>query len=177
LFRPAPRPSAAEAARAFSAALRAQFGAHAPPLCEASFDEAMRSGPAQGRPVLIFLHSELHADAAEFLGAALCTPEVAAAVAAVNYVVWGGAVHEPSGWEAAMRLEAAAFPFLGVYTPREGNTFSRVWALEGGPLLGGAELAAVLRHVGGSAREAATRVAALRTAADRERELREEQER
>jgi hypothetical protein len=176
-FSPAARPSPADAARAFSASLRSQFGALAPPLSESSFDEAMRSAPPAGRPILVYLHSELHADAAEFLRAGLCTPEVSAAIAAVGYVVWGGAVHEPSAWEAALRLEAAAFPFLGVYTPSEGNTFSRVWVLEGGPLLSGAELAAVLRHVGSGARAASTRVASARTAAESERQLRQQQQR
>ena len=140
----------------------------------------MRSAPPAGRPVLVYLHSELHADASEFLRSGLCTAEVSAALAAVGFVVWGGAVHEPSGWEAALRLEAAAFPFLGVYTPTAAGAafaFTRVWALEGGPLPAGAELAAVLRHVGGSARAASTRVAAARGAADMERQLREQQER
>jgi len=82
--------------------------------------------PSALRPVLIFLHSRLHQDTQEFILNALTRPEfvevrariLAAAVAAprqaccllqfvsANFIVWGGCVQEPDGFDAAGRFDA-----------------------------------------------------------------------
>ena len=152
------------------------------------FDEAIVSGQRANRPVLIYLQSDLHGDTEDFLRGALCTQEVCEAVRSVGYVAWAGRVHERSGWEASVKLEAAGFPFLAVFMPQPARSGGgaatralRVWSMEGGALPAAAALAADLRRWGAQARGALEEASAGRRATERarsyEREIRDAQER
>ena len=134
---PATPPDAVAAARAFAASL-SSHGPHVPPLFLGSYVDALRAARLANRPALLYVQSDIHADGASFLSGALCTAEVCAAITRSRAIVWGGAVHEKSGWDAARSLDVAGFPFLGLYTHDAGGersaeheSFVRVWALEG----------------------------------------------
>lgn len=155
-----------------------------PLFSEGGFDEVMREGQRRNCPVMVYLHSDLHGDTEDFLRGTLCTQEVCEAVQGVGYLSWVGRVHEKVGWEASLKLEAHAFPFLAVFMPQEGPAgvrSVRVWAMEGGPLPTPTVLGGELRKWGSAARgvlevAAATRAGAA-AARNWERELRVTQER
>jgi hypothetical protein len=164
--------------------LFSRYGPHVPSFSEGGFDEVMREGQRRNCPVMVYLHSDLHGDTEDFLRGTLCTQEVCEAVQGVGYLSWVGRVHERVGWEASLKLEAHAFPFLAVFMPQEGPAgvrSVRVWALEGGPLPSPTTLGGELRKWGSAARgvlegAAATRAGAA-AARNWERELRVTQER
>ena len=83
----------------------------------------MREGQRRNCPVMVYLHSDLHGDTEDFLRGTLCTQEVCEAVQGVGYLSWVGRVHEKVGWEASLKLEAHAFPFLERLCLEEGATF------------------------------------------------------
>lgn len=188
LFSAAARQDPAAAAASCADSLRSAYGPHVPGFQALGFDEAMVLGQRTSRPVLVYLQSDLHTDTEDFLRSTLCTAEVCEVVRSVGYVAWAGRVHEPSGWEASLKLEATGFPFLAVFMPqassgaRGPSTRSvRVWAMEGSPVPSSAALAADLRRWGAQARGVLEEDSAGRRAQERarnvEREMRENQER
>ncbi len=154
-----------------------------PALLEGSYSEALAAGRSRNCPVLLYLQSDLHADTSDFLKSTFCTRAVCEAVEREGVQAWGGRVHEPDGWEAALRLEASGFPFLGLYVQNGSSSssstvkYKRLWAQEGGPLLSAEALAAEIRKACSSARAGVERVSASERHANYERLVRETQER
>ena len=64
-------------ARRFVEHLRTQYPrAVLPNFYEGSYSEALRAAETSATPLLVFLHSDLHQDAADFVEKAFCTAQV-----------------------------------------------------------------------------------------------------
>jgi hypothetical protein len=145
-----------EAARVFSSTLRAWHGdAHVPAFFAGSYHEALDEGRRKRKAVLLYLHSRLHADG-KALSGAVCAPAVRAACEETGAIAWAGDVAHADSWDAATRMDAAAFPFVGIYAYVGGNesgsggaassgTYKRLWVREGAGVAADA-LAAALRN-------------------------------
>ena len=178
-------PTAAAQARAFSDALLARFGAALVPALEPTgFEQALQRGARESRAVLVYLHSDLHGDTAEFLRCAFCTAPLRDALRDGNALCWAGSVHAPDGLAAAAQLQVAGFPFLGVYTGDPGGggggsgrraQYQQLWTHEG--LTTAAALAAELMRVTAATRARLEAARQLARARDAEREMAAEQDR
>jgi UBX domain len=130
---------------------------------------------------MIFLHSEIHQDASDFIRQTLTNADFLAFLTSNNFIIWGAIVHAVDGCEAAEFFSAAAFPFLGVYAVTAQSTvarprYQRVWAHEGG-YVSATDLLAKMREKCGAALTTLETVAAERASREYERRLREEQDR
>lgn len=172
-------------ARAFAASLRTRYNLsesqQLPALAESSYTEALQRANRELRPLLIFLHSEIHQDASDFIRLTLANPEFLAYLTANNFIVWGASVHTVDGYEASSWFSAAAFPFLGCYAVTPQSTvqrpkYQRVWAHEGG-FIAAADLLAAMREKCTAALTVLETVSAERASREYERRLREEQDR
>ena len=108
-----------------------------PVFFEGACTEALATARARSIPLLIFLHSDLHEDADEFVCGVLADAAVSAYMSE-NFVVWGGSLQTSEGYAAAELFGAAGYPFVGVYVPLATSSSqgtaraARAWTLEGG---------------------------------------------
>jgi FAS-associated factor 2 len=163
------------------AGLRQRYGVSdaLPSFAESSDKEALQRCERELKPVLVYLHSDIHGDSAAFVRGTLTHPELVA-FANENFICWAANVHEIDGCEAAARYSAAGFPFVGVFALAPGSTstrpkYQRVCALEG--YATGPELLAKLQAGSAAALTRLETMAAERASRVYERQLREEQDR
>jgi FAS-associated factor 2 len=110
--------------------------ARLPTFQETSVEEALAQSNRTLKPLLIYLHTDLHEASAQFVRQTLSDP-VFCDFIEQTFVVWGASVHNTDGFAAASKFSAAGFPFIGVYAPVTGSTVSRpkyqrVWSHEDG---------------------------------------------
>lgn len=170
----------ASRAREFVDGLQRSYGPHVPAFRECALSEALAACDAECRPLLVYLQSDLHEDAQSFASGALCMQPFCDFVNS-RFILWGASVHGVDGYDASLRFDADAYPFLAVYTLGRGSTarapkYARVWAHDGG-FLPAADLVA---RIQGGCEQVLTQMETLqaeRLAREHDRELRAEQER
>ncbi|RHY45665.1 hypothetical protein DYB34_003731 [Aphanomyces astaci] len=123
------RDSPEDMAAALHNSLRQEYGDRCPDFMHVPFREATTLAKTEGKFLLIYLHSEVHQDAAAFCKNSLCTDDVQAFAAAHdNVLFWAGSVLAPEGYSVSLSLGAASFPFLCMVlsTPRGLNIVDKV---------------------------------------------------
>ncbi|RQM26085.1 hypothetical protein B5M09_002522 [Aphanomyces astaci] len=123
------RDSPEDMAAALHNSLRQEYGDRCPDFMHVPFREATTLAKTEGKFLLIYLHSEVHQDAAAFCKNSLCTDDVQSFAAAHdNVLFWAGSVLAPEGYSVSLSLGAASFPFLCMVlsTPRGLNIVDKV---------------------------------------------------
>eukprot|EP00727_Mastigamoeba_balamuthi_P002122 m51a1_g11907 putative fas-associated factor 2-b-like (412) ;mRNA; f:629449-630949 len=102
---------------AFTRRFEEAYGTLHPPFFQGSLSQALSRSRADSRLLLIYLHSEHHADTPSFCRGTLCTEAVCSFVAE-HMVMWAGDVSQPQGFSLLNSLEVSAFPFCAVVAAR-----------------------------------------------------------
>ncbi|ETW08000.1 hypothetical protein H310_02381 [Aphanomyces invadans] len=125
-----PTPDTPESmAASLQSSLRREYGDHCPDFVQLSFRDTTNLAKADGKFLLVYLHSEVHQDTPSFCKNALCTDDMQAFVAGHdNVLFWAGSVLQPEGYSVSLSLGAASFPFLCLVlsTPRGINIVDKV---------------------------------------------------
>lgn len=77
-----------------------------------SYDEVLRTCQQEARIACIVLVSEEHDDVAEFKRSTLTDPTFVKLLYDNNVIVWGGDVRDQDAWSAAEKLQATTYPFV-----------------------------------------------------------------
>jgi len=88
-----------------------------PRLHSQSYSSAVLQAHRQGRFVLVYLHSPMHEDTADFCRQTFCRGAVARATE-THLVTWAGSVHDVEGYSLSQQLQATAYPFLALLIAR-----------------------------------------------------------
>lgn len=188
---PRPPPTVTQQASEFIQQLRNKYyseggvaeGVVFPPFEQSGFELALQKGARENRAVLVYIHSDLHGDTAEFVSKVLLTSSVANIIRSGQLIVWGGSVHSVDGLSATVALQVTGFPFLGLYTGygsvSSGNSqqrarYAQIWTHEG--LLSVNELVATLTRLTASTRDTLERTRLQQNERNAERVMRNEQE-
>ena len=170
----------AQSSRAFVARLASIGRSTALEFFTGSYSEALRQGSRESRPVLLYLHSDLHEDSDDFVKDVLFAAEVQSLIRANNMIVWAGSVHYLDGFEASSRFGVSAYPFATVCVPasttRTGQQqYAKLWSCGGLPPL--QEFVSSLRASVGRFTTQVEVARAEESAVLQERELAQEQDR
>lgn len=133
--------NAVQASREFATRLSRTGIASPPEFFAGTYSEALRQASRDSRPVLLYLHSDLHSDSEEFVRDIIFTDAVKNVIRQNNLIVWAGNVHDLDGSEAAARFGVTAYPFAAVCVPastsRTGQPqYAKIWSCAGLPALG-----------------------------------------
>ena len=151
-------------------------------------------GAREDRSILIYLHSQIHGDTADFLKYGLCTPEVTQIIYDSNILCWAGSVHTVDGYDAAQKLGVTGYPFIGIYdgtlssssstnnsstrntstTNTSVPTYNQRWTHEGS-LIKSTELVTIIKSVCQASRNIINQIVAEQIAREEERTLQEDQ--
>jgi FAS-associated factor 2 len=172
----------ASLARSFAESLRIRYGSeHCPLFLESSYAEALQQSDRQFKPLIVYLHSELHADTSEFIQSKLFNPLISHYLKE-HFLVWGASINKPDGYDASFRFEASGYPFLGIYcitstsTPQKPQ-YQRLWVYQGNVDVTIDELLNSLTKVSRKADGFLGGIQAERLVRDADRNMRLEQER
>jgi FAS-associated factor 2 len=159
----------------FLAAFETRYGPIHPPFFAGSYAEAVAAARASFRLLLVYLHSELHGDTAQFCSQTLCAPPVVSFVAE-RFVVWGGDVREPEGFALSNAIRASEFPFVAVVFANAGRSGGALLAALPGLRDSSEFVAALVGVVEGRGMELVERARLQEQHATATRSLREQQE-
>ena len=108
------------ASAAFVADLEAAVGEVHPSFHMGSFNSAVAEAGRAGRILLVYLHSEHHADSDAFCATTLANPEFAAYVDA-HFVSWAGNIEAREPYQVAQALRAGSYPYMALVVPSPGS--------------------------------------------------------
>lgn len=101
---------------AFLEYFESNYGTTHPQLLDCRWEEALSQAKQQMRPLLVYLHSPLHADAPAFCSNVFGSTAVSEFVDA-NMLCWVGSLSSTDGLEAAVWCKTSGFPTVGIITP------------------------------------------------------------
>jgi hypothetical protein len=101
------------AARKFLESYQRDYGRRHPAFLQTSFQEAAQQASREGLFLVVYLHSPLHEDTADFCRNTL-NSEALLTFLEGNLVAWGGSIVNPDAYQTSILLEASAFPFLAL---------------------------------------------------------------
>uniref|UniRef100_A0AAV1TEE8 UBX domain-containing protein n=1 Tax=Peronospora matthiolae TaxID=2874970 RepID=A0AAV1TEE8_9STRA len=104
------------AARNFTHRLRRRYGDDVTPGFEhTSFRDAVSTARTASKFLLVFLHSNIHDDAAVFCRQAMCTARMRTYLNNSDCIVaWAGCVQYAEGFGVSLSLGCASFPFVAL---------------------------------------------------------------
>lgn len=151
------------------------------PVFRGTYVEALRECLQAQKPLLVYLHSDLHQDSDLFLRTVLASSELSQLVQSLGLLLWVGSAHEADGFEAATRFDATGYPYLGLLAPAPSSSvggqaqYVRHWTSTG--LTTAAEISSHVRSATLEFRSTTERARATVAARVRHRDLVDEQQR
>lgn len=109
-----PRPP--HGAQEETAALKLLLPPEQPDFYMGSLEEAIQQCRELKKFLVVYLHSEMHQDSANFVEKVLCT-EAITAVLNRNFVVWAGDISMAGAYMVSLKLHVDGFPALCVFCP------------------------------------------------------------